>query len=150
MSVRAHARCSLAPLAAVLLAAGCGWGDGDLAGPSGTPPLQAYGDFRITVGPGTKPTFSWPGAGGEIGVSLSPNDPTYGAARHDNQWDLGPDFDVAPDGWRWVTSPVTYGTRQPGTAYVDQPNPRALVAGRRYLVVVARMDNRGAGQEFVP
>jgi hypothetical protein len=118
-------------LAAAMLLAGCG---SDSTGPSnGNNDGSA---FDITIGSGTRPTYSWPGG---LGFSVSvvrvsaPGTIVWGIANTAMT----------------IQSPVTHGTVPVGSLQsANTENP--LTAGVTYRVAITRADQKTGFKEFTP
>ena len=120
-------RLLLATLAAVLLSA-C---------TDVLPPDGGNGDFSVTVGSGTQPSYSWQG-GDAFRVEVM---------RVENP--LIPVWAVANPTTRDIRSPVRHGT-VPSGAILLADEEATLEAGQRYRVRVTLADNRQGSSDFRP
>ena len=122
--LRSHAIIALA-----LFAVACS----DSSGPSNS---SATGDFDITIGSGTKPTYTWPGGTG-FSVSVvrvsAPGTIVWGVANTAMA----------------IPSPVTHGTT-PAGAVVSASTEPTLTAGVKYRVSITRNDTKTGFKEFTP
>ena len=104
----------------------------DISGPGGS-----GGDFTLTVGSGTTPSYSW-----STGPAFS-----LDVVRTSNQsvvvWRIADPINNA------IQSPVTQGTR-PSGALETTSTERVLTAGVQYRVTVTLPDGRQAYREFTP
>ncbi len=128
---------TLAACAAVAIAAfavvGCG-------GDSGTN-STTNGDFSITVGSGTRPTYTW-SAGDAFSLSVvrtaAPTTIVWGLATMGNAEN--------------IASPVNHGTIGSMTSGTvnTATTEQALTAGVEYRVTVTRLDGKTGWTEFTP
>lgn len=119
-----------AALALAVAIAACG---GDSTGPSGN---NDGSQFDITIGSGTRPTYTW---GGGTGFSVSvmrvsaPGTIVWGIANTAMT----------------IQSPVTHGTVPGGSLQSANTEP-TLTAGVRYRVSITRNDQKTGFKEFTP
>lgn len=119
----------LLSLVAITLAlAACG---GDSTGPGG----GDGSEFDITIGSGTKPTYTWAG-GTAFSVSV-----VRVSAPGTIVWGLASPAMTIP-------SPVTHGTA--GGATVTANTEATLTAGTKYRVAITRADQKTGFKEFTP
>lgn len=111
-----------------------------LAGCGSTSPSNDSNDgsqFDITIGSGTKPTYTW--AGG-LGFSVSvvrvsaPGTIVWG---------------IASPSLMNIASPVTHGT-VPGGSIASSTTETTLTAGVQYRVAITRADQKTGFKEFTP
>ncbi|MGD8276697.1 MAG: hypothetical protein PVH00_01670 [Gemmatimonadota bacterium] len=104
----------------------------DVSGPGGS-----GGDFTISVGGGTHPSYSWSaGPAFTIDVVRTSN-PSVVVWR------------VADPSTMNIQSPVTHGTK-PSNALETTSSERTLSVGVEYRVTVTLADGRQAYREFTP
>ncbi|MDB4916285.1 MAG: hypothetical protein JWM95_3929 [Gemmatimonadetes bacterium] len=117
-------------VAAAVMLAGCG---------SSTAPSNDTNDgsaFDITIGTGTRPTYTWPGG---LGFSVSvvrvsaPGTIVWGIANPAQT----------------IASPVTHGT-VPGGSIASANTEPTLTAGVKYRVAITRADTKTGFKEFTP
>lgn len=93
--------------------------------------------FDITIGTGTKPTYTWTG-GTAQNVSVvrvsAPGTIVWGVASTAMT----------------IPSPVTHGTTPGGGALVTASTEATLTAGTKYRVSVVRNDTKNGFKEFTP
>ncbi len=116
---------ALTPITAALALAACAPAEG-----------VCNGDFAITVGTGTNPTFTWDGDAAGLAVTEFPATAT-------RLWVLGQIATPFP-------SPVTYGT-VPSLAIESDGAAKPLVAGTEYAITITAGDGATAScQTFTP
>ena len=114
----------------------CGGGD-SIAGLTASGLIET-GDFAITIGGGTTPTFSWPG-GNAIAISVQafPNG-------NSPSWSVG-----ANNVGTGFASPTAYASVPTGSATLVSPT-LPLQKGAHDLATILRVDQRSAQKEFIP
>ena len=121
----------LVAAACVVAVAGCT--DDILSGPGGS-----GGDFGITVGGGTSPTYSW-SAGPAFSIDV---------VRTSNQtqvvWRI-----TDPTDPRNISSPVRHGI-VPGGSVESSAVERVLTPGIEYRVTITLANQQSAFQDFIP
>ena len=104
----------------------------DVSGPGGS-----GGDFTVTVGSGTTPSYSWPtGPAFSVDVVRTSNTSVV-------VWRIADPVNNS------IESPVTQGTR-PAGAIETTSSERTLTTGVQYRVTVTLPDGRQAYREFTP
>lgn len=101
------------------------------------PPDGGGGDFTVTVGSGTQPSYSWQG-GDAFRVEVT---------RVENP--LIPVWAIANPATRDIRSPVRHGS-VPSGAILLADEETTLEAGQRYRVRVTLADNRQGAADFRP
>jgi hypothetical protein len=115
-------------LVAAAILSGCG-------SDSTSPSSSATGDFDITIGSGTKPTYTWPG-GSAFSVSV-----TRVSAPGTIVWGIATGT---------ISSPVTHGTTPQGSI-ASATTETTLTAGIKYRVSITRSADQKTGyKEFTP
>lgn len=103
---------------------------------AGLGPDNSQGDFDITVGAGTKPSYSWVGGPAEV-VDVF------------RQGGVTPAWAIADIANAAITSPVVHGNVPNGAIEVVDTE-KTLTPGVRYEVTIELADGKKATRSFTP